>query len=129
MIHAKKRVWKPVAKSSCVRCKIFAMDLVAVQCKKPVFISNIPIAIGMTVLKLSKCVIYKQYYRYLIPKNGSNVRLMMPDKDSFLHYTETENIYSAIRKDKLLIDFSNDDENHSLYDNTSAKKQGLYKDI
>jgi len=128
IINSKRKLLKQVAKSSFVRCEIFTKDLVAVQCKKTVLMLNKPIAIGMSVLELSKCIMYNHYYRYIIPKYGSNAKLMMTYTDSFLLHIKTPDIYSDMQKDKHLFDFSNYDKDHFLFDQTNAKKPGLFKD-
>lgn len=128
LIHTKKKVLKQVAKSSFVRCEIFTKDLVGVQCKKVVLKLNKPIAIGMSVLALSKCIMYKYHYNYIIPKYGKDIKLIMTDTDFCLYHVKTKDIYSDTEKDKHLFDFSNYDKNHFLFDKTNAKKPGLFKD-
>ncbi|VDI38859.1 Hypothetical predicted protein [Mytilus galloprovincialis] len=128
LIHSKRKVLKQVAKSSFVRCEIFNKDLVGVQCKKTVLKLNKPIALGMSVLELSKCVMYNHHYHYVIPKYGKDVKLMMTDTDSFLYHVKTKDVYADMEKDKHLFDFSNYSRDHFLFDNTNAKKPGLFKD-
>lgn len=126
--NSKRKLLKQVAKSSFVRCEIFTKHLVAVQCKKTVLMLNKPIAIEITVLELSKCIMYNHYYRYIIPKYGSNAKLMMTDTESFLLHIKTADIYSDMEKDKHLFDFSNYGREHFLFDMTNAKKPGLFMD-
>lgn len=128
LINSKRKMLKQTAKSSFVRCEIFTKDLVAVQCKKTVLTLNKPIAIGMSVLELSKCIMYKHYYQYIIPKYGSNAKLRMTDTDSLLLHIKTADIYSDMEKDKHLFDFSNYEKTHFLFDKSNAKKPGLFKD-
>lgn len=105
IISSKKKLLKLVAKSSFVRCKIFNNDLVGVQCKKVVLKLNKPIAIGICVLELSKCVMYNHHYNSMIPKYDKDVKLMMTDTDSFLYHVTTQDIYSDMAKDRLFFQF------------------------
>lgn len=129
LIHTKKKLLKQVAKSSFERCQIFNKDLVAVQLKKTMLTLNKPIGVGMSILELSKCVMYDHHYNYIMNKYGhTRAKLMMTDTDSLFYHIKTEDIYADMAEDKHLFDFSNYKKNHPLYDESNAKTPGLFRD-
>lgn len=129
LIHTKKKLLKQVAKSSFERCQIFNKDLVAVQLKKTVLTLNKPISVSMSILELSKCVMYDHHYNYVMKKYGhTRAKLTMTDTDSLFYHIKTEDIYADMAEDKHLFDFSNYKKNHPLYDASNAKTPGLFKD-
>jgi len=74
-------------------------------------------------------VMYDHHYNYVMKKYGhQKAKLMMTDTDSLLYYIKTEDLYRDMLEDKHLFDFSNYVKKHLLYDNTNAKKPGLFKD-
>lgn len=90
LVHTKKKLLKQVAKSSFERCQVFNKDLVAVQLKKTVLTLNKPISVGMSILELSKCVIFNHPYNYVMRKYGHDrAKLMMTDTDSLLYHITT----------------------------------------
>ena len=92
LIHTKNKLLKQISKSSFERCHIFSEHLVGVQCKKTLLKLNKPIAVGMCILELSKCVMYEYHYDYMLSKYGDNAKLMMTDTDSLLYHVTTDDI-------------------------------------
>ena len=60
---------------------------------------NKPIHFGLSILKLSKTLIYEFWYDYVKPKYGEKVKLCYMDRDSFIVYIKTEDIYKDIAED------------------------------
>ena len=52
--------------------------------------------LGLSTLELSKILLYELYYDYVKPKYGKNVKLCYMDRDSFIIYIKTEDIYKDI---------------------------------
>ena len=129
LVHTKKKLLKQVAKSSFERCQIFNNDLVGVQLKKTVLTLDKPISVGMSILELSKCIMYEHHYNYVMKKYGHDkAKLMMTDTDSLLYLITTEDLYADMEDDRHLFDFSNYEKDHPLYDTSNAKTPGLFKD-
>ena len=53
----------------------------------------------LSILEISKMVMYNFWYNYVKPKCGEKVKLCYMDTGSFIIYIKTENIYLDIRKD------------------------------
>ena len=53
---------------------------------------NKPVYLGMSMLDISKILMYEFQYDYIKPKYGDRVKLYYVDTDSFIIYTETEDL-------------------------------------
>ena len=53
----------------------------------------------MTILDLSKLVMYEFHYDYMKSKYGENLKLCYMDTDSLVYHIETEDFYKDIAKD------------------------------
>ena len=53
---------------------------------------NMPVYLGLSILDLSKTVMYEFWYDYIKPKYGENVKLCYMDTDSFIVHVKREDI-------------------------------------
>ena len=60
---------------------------------------NTPLHFGLSILELSKILMYEFWYDYVKPKYGEKVKLCYMDTDSFIVYIKTEDIYKDIAED------------------------------
>ena len=60
---------------------------------------NKPIYLGLSILDLSKTVMYEFWYDYVKPKYGENAKLCYMDTDSFIVHVKTDDIYKDIAED------------------------------
>jgi hypothetical protein len=74
-----------VAKPNFDRNVIFSENLVATHMKKTRVLYNKPIYLGMSILELSKTLMYKFHYDYMKPKYGDRIKLLMTDTDSLVY--------------------------------------------
>ena len=73
---------------------------------------NKPIYLGMSILGISKTLIYEFCYDYIKPKYGDRAKLCFTGTDSFLSHIKTEDFYKDIANDvERWFDISNYDEN------------------
>ena len=92
---------------------------------------NKPIYLGMSILGISKTLIYEFCYDYIKPKYGDRVKLCFTGTDSFLSHIKTEDFYKDIANDvERWFDISNYDENDErpLPIGNNKKVIGLFKD-
>ena len=59
---------------------------------------NTPLHFGLSILELSKILMYEFWYDCVKPKYGENVKLCYMDIDSFIVYIKAEDIYKDIAK-------------------------------
>ena len=62
----------------------FTEHLLAIEMRKTQIVMNKPVYLGLSILDLSKPVIYKFWYDYVKPKYGENAKLCYMDTDSFI---------------------------------------------
>ena len=60
---------------------------------------NKPIYLGLSILEISKILVYEFWYDYMKPKYGHNVKLCYMDTDSFIMNIKTEDFYKDIAND------------------------------
>ena len=92
---------------------------------------NKPIYLGMSVLDISKTLMYKFWYDYFNPKYGDKAKLCYTDTDSFIISIQTEDFFEDICNDvEVWYDTSNYDENDKkpLPIGKNKKIIGLFKD-
>ena len=73
---------------------------------------NKPVYLGMSILDISKTLMYEFWYNYIKPKYGDRAKLCYTDTDSILIHIITEDFYKDIANDvEKWFDASNYDEN------------------
>ena len=92
--------------------KRFSENLLAIEMKKTKVKMNKPVYLGMSILDISKTLMYKFWYDYFKPKYGDRAKLCYTDTDSFIIHIITEDFFEDIAGDvKIWFDTSNYDEN------------------
>ena len=92
---------------------------------------NKPIHLGMSILDISKTLMYKFWYDYFKPKYGDKAKLCYTDTDSFIIYIITEDFFEDISNDvESWYDTSNYDKKFKrlLLIGKNKKVIGLLKD-
>ena len=92
---------------------------------------NKPVCLGMSILDVSKTLMYKFWYDYFKPKYGDRAKLCYTDTDSFIIHIITEDFFEDISNDvESWYDTSNYDENDKrpLLIGKNKKVIGLFKD-
>ena len=131
LVNTGEKFKKLTAKPNYGSRKIFNENLVSVHMKKTSLTMNKPVYLGMSILDLSKTVMYDFHYRYIKPKYGSKAKLLFTDTDSLLYEIETEDFYKDISGDvKDRFDTSNYPENHpsGIPTGINNKVVGMFKD-
>ena len=67
--------------------------------KKSKIYMNKPVCFGLSILQLSKLLMYQFWYDYVKPKHGEKAKLCYVDTDSFIVYIKTDDIYKDIAED------------------------------
>ena len=79
--------------------KQFSENLLAIEMKKTKVKMNKPVYLGMSILDISKTLMYEFWYDYIKPKYQDKVKLCYMDTDSFAIYIATEDFYKGIAND------------------------------
>ena len=128
LVTSEKQMIKISSKPTFVSSKIFDENLVAVRRVKERLLMNKPIYVGMSILDLSKCLMYDFYYNYIKARYGPKARLLFTDTDSLCYEVETKDVYEDFWSDKHLFDFSGHKKDHKYWYDTNKKVIGKFKD-
>ena len=122
---------KLAAKPNYQSRKIFNENLVSVHMKKTSLTMDKPVYLGMSILDLSKTLMFDFHYKYIKPKYGNHAKLLFTDTDSFLYEIQTEDFYKDISGDvKDRFDTSDYKKGHPSGIPTGINKKvlGMFKD-
>ena len=103
----------------------------AIEMKKTRVKMTKPLYLGMSILDISKILMYKFWYDYIISKYGDRAKLCYTDTDSFIIYIKTEDFFEGIFNDvEGRFDASNYDKNDKrpIPIGKNKKVSGLFKD-
>ena len=76
--------------------KWFSENLVAIEMRKTKVKMNKPIYVGITMLDISKTLMYEFWYGYVKPKYEYKIKLCYMNTDSLTPFTKTEYFYEDI---------------------------------
>ena len=76
--------------------KTFSENLMAIEMKKAKAKMNKPINLGMSILDISKTLMYEFWYDYIKPKYQYKANLCYTDTDSFVIYINIKDFYEDI---------------------------------
>ena len=109
--------------------KCFSENLLAIEMKKIKVKMNKPIYLGLSILEISKILMYEFWYDYMKPKYGDNVKFCYTDTDSFIMNIKTEDFCKDIANDvEKSFDTSNYAVDRLLPTRKNKKVIGLMKD-
>ena len=111
--------------------KRFSENLLAIEMKKTKVKMNKPIYLGMSILDISKTIMYKFWYDYFKPKYRDKAKLCHTDTDNFIIHIITEDFFEDIDGVvKKWFDTSNFDENNKrpLPVGMNKRVYGFFKD-
>ena len=120
-----------VSEPNCHSHKKFSEHLMAIEMKKTKIKMIKPIYLGMSVLDISKTLMYEFWYDYIKPKYGDKAKLCYADTDSFVIYIKIEDRFVDIAGDvKRWFDTSNFDKNDKGPPPIGENKKvpGVFKD-
>ena len=60
---------------------------------------NKPVYLGLSIIEISKTLMYEFWHDYIKPKYQNNVELCYMDTDSFIIYIKAEDFYEDIADD------------------------------
>ena len=127
LLNDKKKYQKIVNRPNFISQKVIDKNLVAVHCGKKRLSLNKPIYVGFCILELSKLLMYRFHYEYVL-KTFGNAKLLFTDTDSLVYEIVIDNVYEECFKDKELFDFIGYSKDSIYYDDSNKKKLGTMKD-
>ena len=79
--------------------KYLSKNLMTIKMKKTKVKMNKPIYLAMSILDISKTLMYEFWYDYIKPKYHGKAKLCYMDTDSFVIHIKTEDFYEDIAND------------------------------
>ena len=129
LVTTDKKRSKLVSEPNYHTINLISEDLSIIEMKKTKVKMNKPIYLGLSILEISKILMYEFWYDYMKPKYDNNVKLCYVDTDSFIMNIKTNDFYEDIANDvKNRFDTSNYEVNRPLPMGKNKKVIGLMKD-
>ena len=98
LVTTEKRI-KLVSEPNYHTTKQFSENLVAIEMKKTSVKMNKPLYLGMSILDISKTLMYEFWYDYIKPRYNDKAKLCYMDTDSFVINTFMEDFFEDINND------------------------------
>ena len=112
LVTTEERRIKLVSEPNYHTTKQFSENLLAIEMKKAKVKINKPLYLGISILDISKTLMYEFWYDYVKPKYNEKAKLCYMDTDSFVISIFTEDFFEDINNDvKRCFDTSNYDKN------------------
>ena len=99
LVTTDKKRSKLVSEPNYHTINLISEDLSIIEMKKTKVKMNKPIYLGLSILEISKILMYEFWYDYIKPKYNDNVRLCYMDTDSFVMHIKTNDFYKDIASD------------------------------
>ena len=99
LVTTDKKRSKFVSEPNYHTINLISEDLSIIEMKKTKLKMNKPIYLGLSILEISKILMYEFWYDYMKPKHNDNVRLCYMDRDSFIMNIKTNDFYKDISDD------------------------------
>ena len=136
LVTSDKRRKRLVSEPNYHSHKKFSDHLMAIEMKKTRVKMTKPLYLGMSILDISKILMYEFWYDYIKPKYGDRAKLCYTDTDSFVIHIITEDFFEDISGDvERWFDTSNYVECNSVENDKrplpigkNKKVPGLFKD-
>lgn len=132
LVSDNRKLEKLVSKPNFKTTIIINENLVLVSMNKTVITLNRPLYVGMSILDLSKTLMYDFHYNKMVKYFGrESIGIAYVDTDAFLYWIKTEDMYRDLRVFPYTddFDFSDYPNDHPNYDNGRNKKVlGKFKD-
>ena len=92
LVTTDKRTNQLVSESKYHTKKWFSEDLLAIEMKKIKVKMNKTVYLGLSILEISKTLIYEFWHDYIKPKYQNNAKLCYMDTNSFIILIKTEDV-------------------------------------
>ena len=129
LVTTDKKGSKLVSEPNYHTINLVSEDLSIIEMKKTKVKMNKPIYLGLSILEISKILMFEFWYDYMKPKYSNKAKLCYMDTDSFIMNIKTNDFYEDIASDiENRFDTSNYEVNRPLPTGKNKKVIGLMKD-
>ena len=99
LVTTDKKRSKLVSEPNYHTINLISEDLSIIEMKKNKVKMNKPIYLGLSILEISKILMYEFWYDYMKPKYDNNIKLCYMNTDSFIMNIKTNDFYKDIASD------------------------------
>ena len=99
LVTTNKRRSKLVSEPNYHTINLISDDLSIIEMSKTKVKMNKPIYLGLSILEISKILMYEFWYDYMKPKYSNDVKLCYMDTDSFIMNIKIEDFYKDFAND------------------------------
>ena len=129
LVTTDKKRSKLVSEPNYHTINLISEDLAIIEMKKTKVKMNKPVYLGLSILEISKTLMYEFWYDYMKPKYNNDVKLCYVDTDSFIMNIKTNDFYKDVASDvEKRFNTSNYEINRPLPTGKNKKIIGLMKD-
>ena len=129
LVTTEKKRSKLVSEPNYHTINLISEELSIIEMKKTKVKMNKTIYLGLSILEISKTLIYQFWYDYMKPKYNNDVKLCYMDTDSFIINIKTNDFYEDFASDvENRFDISNYEIKRPLPTGKNKKIIGLMKD-
>ena len=129
LVTTDKKRNKLVSEPNYHAINLISENLSIIEMRRTKVKMNKPIYLGLSILEISKLLMYEFWYDYMKPKYDDNVKLCFMDTDSFIMNIKTEDFYKDVANDvERRFDTSNYEVDRPLPTGKNKKVIGLMKD-
>ena len=112
LVTTDKKRSKLVSEPNYHTMNLILENLSIIEMKKIKVKMNKPIYLGLSILEISKILMYEFWYDYVKPKDSDNVKLCYTDTDSFIINIKTKDFYKDIAN---VVEDRFDTSNYEVY--------------
>ena len=127
LVTTDKKRSKLVSEPNYHTINLISEDLSIIEMKKTKVKMSKPIYLGLSILEISKILMYELWYDYMKPKYNDDVKLCYMDMDSFVMHIQTNDFYKDIASDVENRFDTNYEVNRPLPTGKNKKVIGLMK--
>lgn len=117
---------KLIAKPNFEDRTVFGENLAAFHLRKTNLVFNKPMAIGMSIMELSKTLMYSFHYHEMKTQYQNNIKLLYTDTHSFIYCIKTNDAHEDMKNRIHLFDTS-DFPSNNVYNIPLVNKKVLGK--
>ena len=121
------KLWRLIASPAFARANIFDDDLATLHMHKSCLILNRSVYVGISILNLSKHLMYDFYYNEMKSQYGERCQLLYTDTDSLLLELQTEDVYKDMAEHVELYDTSDYPKEEPLPSEMNKKEHRLIR--
>ena len=113
LVNNRKKTPKLSPEGNFKQFTIFDENLIAIHMKRTKLVFHKPVHCRMSILDISRALMYEFHYNYIKKKYGDRAKLLFTDTDSLAYEIATEDCYKGISGDiEDKFEASNYTENH-----------------